>query len=177
MAQDLRTHAAMPAPTLSSRAKVLVLACVLVGIGLAVLRPRDLILYNPTGSLEQGFYIRAGQPVERGVVVTVPVHTSRLAYVREGHVRAAGDRFLKRIAAIGGDRVCSGDGRITINDAEAAQVLETDSAGITLPSWSGCVTLKGGEVFLLGDAAGSFDGRYWGVTSAADIEGTWRRFP
>ena len=111
MAQDLRIGAAMPAPTLSSRAKVLVLTCVLAGIGLAVLRPRDLILYNPTGSLEQGFYIRAGQPVERGVVVTVPVHTSRLAYVREGHVRAAGDRFLKRIAAIGGDRVCSGDGQ------------------------------------------------------------------
>ena len=177
MAQDLRIGAAMPAPTLSSRAKVLVLACVLAGTGLAVLRPRDLILYNPTASLEQGFYIRAGQPVERGVVVTVPVHTSRLAYVREGHVRAAGDRFLKRVAAIGGDRVCSGDGRITINDAEAAQVFETDPAGMALPSWSGCITLKGGEVFLLGDDAGSFDGRYWGVTSAADIDGTWRRFP
>jgi type IV secretory pathway protease TraF len=105
------------------------------------------------------------------------VRTFRLAYVREGHVRAAGDRFLKRIAAIGGDRVCSGDGRITINDAEAAQVFETDPAGMALPSWSGCITLKGGEVFLLGDAAGSFDGRYWGVTSAATIEATWRRFP
>ena len=177
MAQDLRIGAAMPAPTLSSRAKVLVLTCVLAGTGLAVLRPRDLILYNPTASLEQGFYIRAGQPVERGVVVTVPVRTFRLAYVREGYVRAAGDRFLKRVAAIGGDRVCSGKGWITINDAEVAQVFETDSAGITLPSWSGCITLKGGEVFLLGDDAGSFDGRYWGVTSAADIEATWRRFP
>ena len=35
----------------------------------------DIILYNPTASLEQGFYIRAGQPVERGVVVTIPVRT------------------------------------------------------------------------------------------------------
>lgn len=92
-------------------------------------------------------------------------------------MKAAGDRFLKRVAAMEGDRVCSGNGRITINDAEAAQMFETDSAGITLPSWSGCITLKGGEVFLLGDDAGSFDGRYWGVTSAADIETTWRRFP
>jgi len=177
MAWDLRVDAAMPAPTLSSRAKLLVLACLLAGAGLAVLRPQDLILYNPTASLEQGFYIRAGEPVERGVVVTVPVHTYRLAYVREGYVRAAGDRFLKRVAAIEGDRVCSGNGRITINDAEAAQVFEADAAGIALPSWSGCVTLKGGEVFLLGEHESSFDGRYWGVTSTADIEGTWRRFP
>ncbi|MBA3067828.1 MAG: hypothetical protein FP825_05020 [Hyphomonas sp.] len=177
MAQDLRVGLAMPALKLSSRAKVPVFACVLAGIGLAVLRPQEIILYNPTASLEPGFYIRADLPIERGGVVTIPVHAARLAYVREGHVRAAGDRFLKRVAAMEGDRVCSSNGRITINDAEAAKVFETDSAGIALPSWSGCVTLKGTEVFLLGDDARSFDGRYWGITPQTDIEGTWRRFP
>lgn len=177
MAQDLRVGTQMSAPTLSSRAKTLILAGVLAGIGLAVLQPQDLVLYNPSPSIAPGFYIRADQSVERGVVVTIPVHASGLGYVREGHVKAAGDRFLKRVAAMEGDRVCAGNGRITINKAEAAKVLETDSAGIALPSWSGCITLRGGEVFLLGDDAGSFDGRYWGVTSAADIEATWRRFP
>lgn len=167
----------MPAPKLTSRAKVLVLAGILAGIGLAVTQPQDLVLYNPTASLERGFYIRADQPIERGVVVTIPVHAARLAYVREGHVRAAGDRFLKRVAATEGDRVCSGKGQITINDAVAAEVFETDSADIALPSWSGCVTLKDTEVFLLGDDARSFDGRYWGVTPQTDIEGTWRKFP
>jgi hypothetical protein len=36
-----------------------------------------------------------------------------LAYVEDGLVKASGDRFLKRVAAIEGDRVCSGNGRIT----------------------------------------------------------------
>ncbi len=173
----MRVGAAMPAPKLSSRAKALILAGVLAGIGLAVLQPQDLVLYNPSPSIASGFYIRADQPIERGVVVTIPVHASALGYVREGHLKAAGDRFLKRVAAMEGDRVCAANGRITINEAEAAKVLETDSAGIALPSWSGCVTLKSAEIFLLGDHEGSFDGRYWGVTSAADIEATWRRFP
>ena len=177
MARDLRIGAAMHAAKLSSRAKTLILAGVLAGIGLAVLQPQDLVLYNPSPSIAPGLYLRADQPVERGVVVTIPVHASGLGYVREGHVKAAGDRFLKRVAAMEGDRVCAGNGRITINEAEVAKVLETDSAGIALPAWSGCVTLKGTEVFLLGDHEGSFDGRYWGVTSITDIEGTWRRFP
>lgn len=177
MARDLRVGAAMPAPKLSSRAKTLVLAGVLAGIGLAVLQPQDLVLYNPSPSIAPGFYIRGDRPLERGVVVTIPAHVSRLGYVRKGHVKAAGDRFLKRVAAMEGDRVCSDRGLIMINDAKAAKVFETDPAGIALPSWSGCVTLKGTEVFLLGDHEGSFDGRYWGVTSITDIEGTWRRFP
>jgi len=167
----------MPAPKLSSRAKALVLAGVLAGIGIAVLQPQDLVLYNPSPSITPGFYIRAHRPLERGVVVTIPVYPSRIGYVREGHVKAAGDRFLKRVAATEGDRVCSDEGLITINGAKAAKVFETTPAGIALPSWSGCITLKGTEVFLLGDHEGSFDGRYWGVTSITDIEGTWRRFP
>jgi type IV secretory pathway protease TraF len=167
----------MKRPTLSVRASLGWAALAALGLAAASLNTSDLVLYNPSASLEPGFYVRADLEAERGAVVTIPVGAVDLAYVEAGHVKAAGDRFLNRVAAMEGDRVCSGNGRITINDAEAAQVFETDSAGIALPSWSGCVTLKGGEVFLLGDDAGSFDGRYWGVTSAADIEATWRRFP
>lgn len=167
----------MKRPTLSVRASLGWAALAALGLAAASLNTSDLVLYNPSASLEPGFYVRADLEAERGAVVTIPVGAVDLAYVEAGHVKAAGDRFLKRVAAMEGDRVCSGNGRITVNDAEAAQVFETDSASIALPSWSGCITLKGGEVFLLGDDAGSFDGRYWGVTSAADIEATWRRFP
>ena len=163
--------------TFSFRASLVLAGLALAALGIAALTQFELVLYNPTASLERGFYIRADQPVERGVVVTIPVGAVDLAYVEDGHVEVSGDRFLKRIAAMEGDRVCFGNGRITINDAEAAQVFETDPAGMALPSWSGCITLKGGEVFLLGDHESSFDGRYWGVTSAGDIEATWRRFP
>lgn len=167
----------MKSGSFSTQASLGVAGLAVAALSFTVLNQQGLVLYNPSASLEPGFYVRADLEAERGAVVTIPVGAIDLAYVEAGHVKAAGDRFLKRVAAMEGDRVCSGNGRITINDAEAAKVLETDSAGIALPAWSGCVTLKGGEVFLLGDDAGSFDGRYWGVTSAADIEATWRRFP
>jgi len=41
----------------------------------------------------------------------------------------------------------------------------------SLPSWQGCATLNDEQVFLLGDAAGSYDGRYFGVTRAKEIIG------
>ncbi|MBY0565718.1 MAG: S26 family signal peptidase [Hyphomonadaceae bacterium] len=46
-------------------------------------------------------------------------------------------------------------------------------SGVTLPTWTGCRTLRD-EVFLLGDTPDSFDGRYWGPTSVELIEGAWR---
>lgn len=177
MARDLRGSGAKKRPTLSECASLGWTALAVAGLAAASLNTSDLVLYNPSASLEPGIYVGADLDVERSVVVTIPVGAVDLAYVEDGHVKVSGDRFLKRVAAMEGDRVCSGNGRIKINDAEAAQVFKTDSAGIALPSWSGCITLKSGEISLLGDDAGSFDARYWGVTSAADIEATWRRFP
>ncbi|MEX1251557.1 MAG: S26 family signal peptidase [Hyphomonas sp.] len=167
----------MRLPILSTRAGLGVAGLAVAALGFAALISHGLVLYNPSASLEPGFYVRVGAQLERGAVVTIPVRAVGLAYVDEGHVKAAGDRFLKRIAARAGDRVCSEDGHILINDVRVAVVSERDSAGIALPQWSGCRSLENGEVFLLGDDVMSFDGRYWGVTSVADIEATWRKFP
>gem|GEM_PF-4229086 len=46
-----------------------------------------------------------------------------------------------------------------------------DSHGLPLPSWQGYVTPDDGQVFLLGDTAGSYDGRYLGVTLKAKFVG------
>ena len=85
--------------TFSLRASLALAGLALTAMSVAALTQFELVLYNPTRSLPQGIYIRVDQPVERGVVVTIPVHASRLEYVREGHVKAAGDRFLKRLAS------------------------------------------------------------------------------
>ncbi len=177
MARDLRRTRAMRPRLFSTRASLGVAGLAVAALGFAALISHGLVLYNPSASLKPGFYVRGDGQVERGTVVTIPVHAVDLAYVDEGHMKAAGDRLLKRIAAIGGDRVCSTQGQILFNDVRVAAVSEMDSAGIALPQWSGCVILRDGEVFLLGDDALSFDGRYWGVTSVADIEGTWRKVP
>jgi type IV secretory pathway protease TraF len=44
-------------------------------------------------------------------------------------------------------------------------------SGEPLPSWQVCTSLNEGQVFLLGDTPGSWDGRYFGVTPSAEIVG------
>mgnify|MGYP000057406423 CR=1 FL=1 len=174
MAQDLRVNAAMPAPKLSCRAKVLVLAGLLAGIGLAVFRPHDLILYNPSDSIPKGFYVRGGSELVRGSVVTIRSVNAAPNYAAKRDFVDAGDRFLKRIAAMEGDMVCAEGSAISLNGDPVAERANVDEAGNPLPSWNGCVTLDAGEVFLLGDHPGSFDGRYWGISESADLIGPWR---
>jgi type IV secretory pathway protease TraF len=72
--------------------------------------------------------------------------------------------LIKPVAALAGDRVCRLDGRITINGRLAAFAQQADKSGRVLPEWAGCKTLIEGELFLLSNAEGSFDGRYFGVT-------------
>lgn len=60
---------------------------------------------------------------------------------------------------------------VSINGEPAAKARDVDSHGLPLPSWQGYVTPDDGQVFLLGDTAGSYDGRYLGVTLKAKFVG------
>jgi len=84
------------------------------------------------------------------------------------------DRFLKRLAAHSRGRVCAAGAMIARNGAPVAERARSDARGRALHTWEGCVDLRPGEVLLLGDAPDSFDGRYWGVTPMAQVEGVWR---
>lgn len=174
MAQDLRALVAMPAPKLSSRAKVIVLAGVLAGISLAVFRPQQMILYNPSDSIAKGFYVRDRSELARGSVVTIRSVHAAPDYAAKRDFTDAGDRFLKRIAAMEGDRVCADGSTVSVNGKPIAERGDMDAAGDPLPSWTGCLILDAGQVFLLGDHPGSFDGRYWGISERADLIGPWR---
>ncbi|MBI1252984.1 MAG: S26 family signal peptidase [Hyphomonas sp.] len=174
MARDLRVGAPMPSPMLSPRAKVLILAGVLAGIGLAVLRPQDLILYNPSDSIPKGFYVRDGSELVRGSIVTIRSIHAAPDYAAKRNFTDAGDRFMKRIAAMEGDTVCAEGSTLSVNGKPVAERAEVDAAGDPLPSWTGCVTLDADQAFLLGDHPGSFDGRYWGISERANLIGPWR---
>lgn len=173
MARDLLAAGLMTALRLS-RVNVLLLAVMMTGIGLAVFRPQELVLYNPSESLPQGFYIRTEGDLVPGAIVTIQSIDAAPEYAARRNFTDAGDRFLKRIAAVEGDTVCAEGSDIRINEVLVTQRTETDPAGDPLPSWNGCETLEMGEVFLLGDHPGSFDGRYWGISKLADITGPWR---
>ncbi len=147
----------------------------LIGIALSVFRPQDEVLYNPSKSSPKGFYIRSDKAVIRGSVVSVrSIHVAP-DYARARDFADRGDQFLKRVAALEGDEVCASGNTILINGAAVVTRLKEVADVSQLPSWSGCVTLDAGDVFLLGDHPDSFDGRYWGVTKRGDLVGPWRK--
>ncbi len=135
----------------------------------------DAVLYNGTPSMPVGLYLRAPGEVERGAIVTVRAVDVAPDYAAARDFTDPGDRFLKRVVGAVGDVVCAADAEITLNGARVAERQARDSAGRALPAWSGCVTLDQTHVFLLGDTADSFDGRYWGPVRRDRIEGVWRK--
>ena len=82
-----------------------------------------------------------------------------------------GKLLIKRVVAGVGDSVCRVESTVFVNDEAVAQARSNDSTGEPLPSWQGCTSLNEGQVFLLGETAGSYDGRYFGVTPARDVAG------
>lgn len=140
---------------------------------LAAARGRPLLIYNPSNSVPAGFYVRVDREPERGDFVTVLAANVAPAYAALRDYTDPSDRFLKRIAAVGGQRVCAEGDTVAIDGAATVVRARYDSVGRSLPSWDGCRLLTTSEVFLLGDTADSFDGRYWGLTSTELIAGVW----
>jgi conjugative transfer signal peptidase TraF len=156
-----------------------ILALIAAGAALAALaiasaRAGDLILYNHSPSLPVGLYWRVDAPPERAAIVTVLAAAVAPEEARARHFDSAGDRFIKRVAATGGDLVCVRDGVVTINGARAAVQHESTSDRRHLEAWQDCRVFNADEILLLGDTYDSFDGRYWGPVERSQIEGVWR---
>ena len=101
--------------------------------------------------------------------VRLPLRIARLADGRGYLLRSA--LLLKPIAAAGGDRVCRWHTRVLINGVFKSLAAAHDRAGRTMPSWTGCRTLRNDEVFLLGQSPDSFDSRYFGAVAATRVVG------
>jgi len=144
-------------------------------LGVTSVNARDWLIYNHTPSVPTGWYVRSAGEIVPGALVTVRAQDVAPDYAEARNFTDAGDRFIKRIAANDGDSVCADGDAIRINDRTVAHRAAHDSQGRALPHWSGCRTLGTGEVFLMGDTPDSFDSRYFGPVSVADIEGVWRK--
>jgi conjugative transfer signal peptidase TraF len=74
-----------------------------------------------------------------------------------------GALLIKRVAALPGQKVCRANLTISVDGSVVAEA-NRDHAGRDLPRWSGCFTLRPGDVFLLNwDHPASLDGRYFGA--------------
>jgi conjugative transfer signal peptidase TraF len=134
----------------------------------------DVIIYNASASMPQGIYVRMQSPVMRHSIVTVRARDVAPNYAAARRFTNDNDRFLKRVVALDGDLVCALGPLVTINQEVTLQRRTVDRVGRALPTWSGCRRLNG-QVFLIGDTADSFDGRYWGPVASDLIEGVWHR--
>lgn len=159
------------------------LACVLGG-GAALISAlsmttaggvRPLLLWNRTASEPEGLYARHNAPVRVGALVAFPAPAAAFPYA-DGHMNYLRRvPILKSVAAVSGDHVCTDDGWLVINGQVRGPILKTDRGGAALPRWAGCRRLRDGEVFVFSDRIpNSFDSRYFGPVSRADIVGVFR---
>jgi type IV secretory pathway protease TraF len=153
-------------------------------IAVAFAAPADLVLYNHSPSVPEGFYVRADAPATEGSFVTVRARDVAPEEARRRDFTGPSDRFIKRIAAVGGERVCGDGSRVIVGDdaivvtvlsASAQHRAHADDGRGSLVGWRGCRILGADEVLLLGDTPDSFDGRYWGPINVRLIEGVWRK--
>lgn len=146
----------------------------------AALPPAPLLVWNASASAPIGLYaVAPGAFVEPGdmVVARVPKRYRLLAATRRYLPRNV--PLVKRVAAYAGDEVCGLGRDIFINGRWTASRRAADATGLPLPWWSGCLVLRGRQLFLLMDSPASFDGRYFGPTDGDDVIGKatllWRR--
>lgn len=142
-------------------------------LGWANSRDGDLVIYNHSASMPVGLYVRSDGPVSRGAIVTVRARDVAPAAAARHEFHGPRDRFIKTVAAAGGDTVCSTLHEVRVNGRHAAARQATDSGDRQLPYWIGCQRLARDEVLLLGQTQDSFDGHYWGPVHVSTIEGLW----
>lgn len=157
-----------------NRWAVLGVTVVLIGCVAFVARQTPaLALVNESPSLPRGVYARvlAGDIV-RGSTVAVPQPKPARAYLASLGM-TADVALIKRVAGVGGDRICF-QGRRIVTPMAVMTVHERDRRGAVLPRWSDCRRLAADELFLVGDTAGSFDSRYFGPVRTSEVIGVYR---
>lgn len=130
-------------------------------------------LINITPSEPLGLYARTSERPEVGRLIAFgPPRVS--AAVGDGRLTRY-HSFLKQVAAVGGDLVCSDGRRVSINGAPAGAVAQMDHLGRPLPHWTACRRLSVGEVFVLSNRVpDSFDSRYFGPVPLSTVFGVYR---
>lgn len=144
-----------------------------VMIGLMALAPRaPCLVWNVTASAPEGLYrLQWAFPWGAGDLVAVRPPAGLATWLdAQGYV-PSGVLLIKRAAALAPARVCRLGDLITINSAPVATAREVDRFGRALPVWAGCRILTRDEVFLLNDAEGSLDSRYFGPVSRSGVVG------
>lgn len=157
---------------LARRAAALAIGVGLVGATIAA-PPAPRLVWNASASAPIGlYYVRPGAAIDSGdmVIARMPEPFRMLAATR--HYLPANVPLVKRVAGAAGDEICALGAEIFVNGALVAVRRQSDGMGRPMPRWTGCVRLRGRQLFLLMTASpASFDGRYFGITAPHDVVG------
>jgi len=154
----------------------------ITGIGITLLGltmafpPAPRLVWNASASAPIGLYaVTPGAPVDPGDIVIARVPDPWRMMAAERRYIPANVPLVKRVAAAAGDEVCALGQEIFVNGTWVVERRVADARGRPMPWWSGCVRLRGRQLFLLmpGSPA-SFDGRYFGVTEGGLVVGKAR---
>ena len=154
----------------------------ITGIGITLLGltmafpPAPRLVWNASASAPIGLYaVSPGAPVDPGDIVIAKVPDPwRMMAARRRYI-PANVPLVKRVSAAAGDEVCALGQEIFINGIWVVERHVADAKGRPLPWWSGCVRLRGRQLFLLmPNSPASFDGRYFGVTEGGLVVGKAR---
>ncbi len=131
---------------------------------------------NVTASVPVGVYrlekLDSYRGVKRGDMVVMAVPDRFQPYVYGRKWLPKGWPLIKHAGAVAGDLVCCKDGVFTINGVLVGHICRTDREGLPLPHQEGCARVPAG--YFVPVATGlknSFDGRYMGPVSLAEIAG------
>lgn len=139
-----------------------------------VFDPADRLIWNRTGSAPQGLYWLSGDPFTKGQWVAVSARSAQADWAQAQGFVGRDWPLLKQITGVPGDEICREGSAVRINGAPVGIAQDVDSRGRVLPVWKGCQRLKPGEYFLLAPHPASLDGRYFGATDTADLDGVVR---
>ncbi len=159
------------------RTRAALLGALIGAVALSAARPpAPRLVWNASASAPIGLYlVSPGSDDRRGdmVIAWVPIRVAALAAARR--YIPIDVPLVKHVGAVPGDTVCAIGTAITIDNQTVATRRASDGVGRRMPWWNGCRILHQGDVFLLADhVPASFDGRYFGISSSADIVGTAR---
>lgn len=131
-----------------------------------------LVIWNASASVPVGFhFIRRATP-QPGDLALVRLQKYHSDYAHRRGYMTGTPLLLKPVKAIERARVCRFGTFVLVSQKIVARARLRDPTGRLMPAWSGCRTLKPGELFLISSADPSFDSRYIGVIGASQLVGT-----
>jgi conjugative transfer signal peptidase TraF len=141
-----------------------------VGAGLALAPRPPIVLWNATASAPLGLYRLSSVRAPRvGDWVALRPPRPLAAWLAAYGYLPLHVPLLKRVAAVGGQRVCRLGDQLTVDGRAAARTRARDRRGRSLPAWGGCRELGADEIFLLNAPPDSLDGRYFGPSRTGDL--------